>query len=70
MDLARTEQAVRALRRARDGEEFVLFAAGVIDGIRRVLAADMIWYHDVGASVAAHALTAPDRRGGRRSAPR
>ena len=52
MDLARTEQAVRALRRARDGEEFVLFAAGVIDGIRRVLTADMIWYHDVDARVA------------------
>jgi DNA-binding CsgD family transcriptional regulator len=52
MDLARTEQAVRALRRARDGEEFVFFAAGVIDGIRRVLAADLIWYHDVDASAA------------------
>jgi len=50
MDLARTEQAVRALRRARDGEEFVLFATGVVDGILRVLAADMLWYHDVGAS--------------------
>jgi len=48
MDLARLVHAVRALRRARDGEEFVLFAAGVIDGILRVLAADMIWYHDVG----------------------
>jgi len=52
MELARTEQAVRALRRARDGEEFVLSAAGVVDGILRVLAADMLWYHDLDASAA------------------
>jgi len=49
MELARVLQAVWALRRARDGEDFVLLAAGVIDGILRVLAADMIWFNDADA---------------------
>jgi DNA-binding CsgD family transcriptional regulator len=50
MELAKVVQAVRALRRARDGQDFVLLAAGVIDGILRVLTADVIWFNDVEAS--------------------
>lgn len=50
MELAKVVQAVRALRRVRHGEDFVLLAAGVIDGILRVLTADVIWFNDVEAS--------------------
>jgi DNA-binding CsgD family transcriptional regulator len=49
MELARVLQAVWALRQARDGEDFVLLATGVIDGILRVLTADMIWFDDFDA---------------------
>jgi len=49
MELVRFLQAVHALHAARDGEDFVLLAACVIDGILRVLAADMIWFNDVDA---------------------
>ena len=49
MELVRLLQAVHALQWARDGEIFVLLAAGVIDGILRVLGADMIWFSDVEA---------------------
>jgi hypothetical protein len=55
MELARVLQAIRALRRARDGEDFVLLATGVIDGILRILAADMICFNDVGVDTAADA---------------
>ena len=50
MELAKVVQAVRALRGVRDGEDFVLLAAGVIDGILRVLTADVIWFNDVEAT--------------------
>jgi DNA-binding CsgD family transcriptional regulator len=50
MELARVLQAIGALRRARDGEDFVLLATGVIDGILRILAADMICFDDVDAA--------------------
>jgi len=43
------------LRRARDGEDFVLLAAGVIDGILRILAADMICFNDAGIDAGADA---------------
>lgn len=51
MELARVLQAVSALRRACHGEDFVLHATEVIDGIVRVLTADMIWFDDVDACV-------------------
>ena len=49
MELARVLQAVWALRQAHEGEDFVLLAAGVIDGILRVLTADVIWLDDLDA---------------------
>jgi DNA-binding CsgD family transcriptional regulator len=49
MELAIVLHAVWALRQAHDSEDFVLLAAGVIEGILRVLAADMIWFNDADA---------------------
>jgi DNA-binding CsgD family transcriptional regulator len=49
LELARLLQAVHALQWARDGEVFVLLAVGVIEGILRVLGADIIWFNDVEA---------------------
>lgn len=49
MVLTRILQAISALRQARDGEDFVLLATGVVDGILRVLTADMIWFDDFDA---------------------
>ncbi len=46
MELAAVLQVVWALRRACESEDFVLLAAGVIDGILGVIAADMIWFND------------------------
>jgi DNA-binding CsgD family transcriptional regulator len=49
MELAMVLHAVWALRQAHDSKDFVLLDAGVIEGILRVLTADMIWFHDADA---------------------
>jgi DNA-binding CsgD family transcriptional regulator len=47
MELARVLPAIGALRGARDGGDSALLAVGVMDGILRALAADMVCFNEV-----------------------